>query len=285
MMTDCHLHLQDPRFGGNTEEIIATLRGLGISRLIVNGTHPGDWGEVANLARRHPGFLLPSYGLHPWKVEGAPEGWLEELDRLLAESPQAGVGEIGLDRWIRPRDFGKQREVFLAQLALSKRRSRPLSLHCLEAWGVLREILAKESPLRPPLLHSYGGPAEMVEDFSALGCFFSLSGYFFRPGKEKKLAVFERVPPDRLLIETDAPDMAPPPEMIRHPLPADSAPEGTVLNHPGNLPGIYRAWAQRSGCTLESLVERTEQNFSRWFGNLGQLGPMASSTSPSIDSP
>lgn len=258
-MIDCHLHLQDPRLADSVAEIMGTVRALGIGRLVVNGTHPGDWDAVAALAAEHA-EVIPSFGLHPWRVGGEPEGWLADLEARLVQHPGAGIGEIGLDRWIRGSDFGRQREVFAAQLDLAKRLERPVSIHCLRAWGALIEALDATGLERGPLLHSYGGPMEMVGGFAARGAFFSISGYFFRPGKERKLAAFDAVPGDRLLIESDAPDMAPPPEMLRHAL-ADGN-----LNHPGNLVAVYEAVAARYGLGFEELVKRTRRNFEAWYG-------------------
>lgn len=260
-MIDAHLHLQDPRFADALPGLLETVRSLGIGRLVVNGTHPGDWEAVERLAADHP-EVIPCFGLHPWWVGGEEEGWLDDLEARLMRHPGAGVGEIGLDRWIRGSDFGRQREVFVAQLALAERLDRPVSIHCLRAWGTMRDLLVSAALRRGPLLHSYGGPAEWVADFAGMGAFFSLSGYFFHPGKAEKLATFDAVPPDRLLLESDAPDMLPPPEMRRWPL---RSPEGEEINHPANLLAIHEAVALRYGWTLEETIARMRRNFEAWY--------------------
>jgi len=260
-MIDCHLHLQDPRFAEALPGIMETVRALGIRRLVVNGTGPHDWDAVERLAATYP-EVIPSFGLHPWKVGTEPQGWLEDLEDRLLRHPAGGVGEIGLDRWIRGHDLERQKIAFLAQLKLAERLGRALSIHCLQAWGSLLEILQKHSPRVGLLLHSYGGPAEMVERFVELGAFFSLSGYFFQPGKSGKLAVFDEVPRDRLLLETDAPDMMPPPEWRRFNLPGAI---GASLNHPGNLPAIRDATATHFSMTPEALDELVNRNFTRWW--------------------
>ncbi len=261
-MIDAHLHLQDPRLADALPGILEAARELGIERMVVNGTHPGDWEAVERLAAEHP-EVTPCFGLHPWRVGSEQAGWLEELESRLKRLPGAGVGEIGLDRWIRDSDFGRQRETFAAQLDLAERLDRPVAIHCLRAWGTMLEILASASPRRAPLLHSYGGPVEMVGDFTALGAFFSLSGHFFHPGKEGKLAAFDAVPADRLLLETDAPDMLPPPEMRPFHL---VDPAGQEVNHPGNLLAIYEAAATRRGWSVEETIGRMRRNFEAWRG-------------------
>ncbi len=258
-MIDCHLHLQDPRLGPSLPSVMETLRHLGVRRLVVNGTRPKDWDAVETLAKEHP-EVVPSFGLHPWYVAEAEGAWLDELEERLLRFPEAGVGEIGLDRWKPGLDFARQREVFLAQLDLAHRLDRPLSLHCLQAWGSLFDCL--DNALTGPgfLLHSYGGPREMVGAFVEKGAFISISGYFFRPGKEAKLATFDAVPEDRLLLETDAPDMLPPLELVSHALP------DPLSNHPANLAAIYGAVAGRLGLSRSDLEKIVSQNFVRWFG-------------------
>lgn len=284
-MIDCHLHLQDLRLAESPDGlagIVSTLRSVGVRRLVVNGTSPGDWAAVERLAQELP-EAIPSFGLHPWRTDGAPADWLIRLETLLSRHPGAGVGEIGLDRWIRPRDFGRQKEAFLAQLDLAKRFRRPTTIHCLEAWGSLLESLESAMLPRPALLHSYGGPREMVPRFLDLGCYFSISGYFFRPEKAHKLAVFDGVPQDRILLETDAPDMLPPPEMVRFPIAAAPSGEGKAPNHPANLAAIYERWATHHRTSLADLIAQTERNFQDWLGTYPATSD--SSISPSATRP
>lgn len=264
-MIDCHLHLQDPRLAESLPGIMETVRSLGIRRLIVNGTGPHDWDAVEHLAATYP-EVTPSFGLHPWKVGSEKEGWLEDLEERLLRHPAAGVGEVGLDRWIRGHDLERQKVVFLSQLGLAERLGRPLSIHCLQAWGSLLEILTDHPSGGRFLLHSYGGPLEMLEAFIALGARFSISGYFFRPDKAGKLAVFDQVPRDRLLVETDAPDMPLPREVQRYFVEADSKiPTASSLNHPANLIVVYEATAARLGMAREKLEDLVSSNFSHWW--------------------
>ncbi len=259
-MIDCHLHLQDARLG-DPSGILSSVRRDKISCLVVNGTHPNDWAEVARLARVAP-EVIPSFGLHPWNIDGAADDWAGSLQGWLREFPLAGVGEAGLDRWIKGHDLERQKEVFTTQLELAASWGRPLSVHCLQAWGALLECLRQADLSAGCLLHSYGGPAEMVKDFADLGVFFSLSGYFFREGKEEKLRVFETVPGDRLLLETDAPDMMPPPDFVRVTIPDD---EVGPVNHPANLVSLYEACASWQGRPVAEVVIRTRRNFVAWF--------------------
>ena len=240
---DAHNHLQDDRFAGRQDALIAEAKAAGVTGMLVNGACEDDWPAVADLARRHPGFVFPSFGYHPWYVHARTPRWLDRLRGQLDAFPGAAVGEIGLDRWKPGLAWDGQEEVFLAQLREAAHRNVPASIHCLKAWGRLVELL--EAGPRPAcgfILHSYGGSAELVERLVPLGAFFSSPGFFARPDKAHKLEAFRRVPAERLLVETDAPDQLPPPGLITHPL-ADAA--GQPLNHPANLIAIGR-WLTRA---------------------------------------
>jgi TatD DNase family protein len=190
-------------------------------------------------------------------------------DRLgfVLDAVPAAIGEIGLDRWIENPDLPLQEKTFREQLRLAALRELPVSIHCLKAWGRLDEILREEPlPGRGFLLHSYGGPPEMVAGFAKLGAYFSLSGYFAHERKARQRETFQVVPRDRLLLETDAPDMWPPEAWNDHPL--IDPPTGKPLNHPANLAAVYRFAATFLGLDVETLAIQLEQNFCRLFGGL-----------------
>jgi TatD DNase family protein len=272
MFFDAHNHLQDERFGGEQASLLATAAAAGVSRMVVNGAGESDWPDVLRLAQQSP-LVLPSFGVHPWYVHQRSPDWPAALIRHLDAVPSV-VGEIGLDRWIleRPRQkpapayasMAEQEEVFRWQLRLSAERNLPASIHCLQAWGRLHDLLREgPRPARGFLLHSFGGPVEMVPALARLGAYFSFPGYFALERKVRQRESFRQVPPDRLLIETDAPDQLPPESLIYHPLrhPAGGGP----LNHPANLPEIYRFLASFLGESEASLVARVAENFHRLF--------------------
>jgi TatD DNase family protein len=210
--------------------------------------------------------ILPSFGCHPWYVHERTSDWLKHLTAFLDTIPSA-VGEIGLDRWKPDLPYEGQEEVFIAQLRLAAERNLPVSIHCLQAWGRMLEILKFEPrPACGLLLHSYGGPKEMVKPFADLGAYFSLPGYYAHERKERQREMFKHVPPERLLIETDAPDQSLPAERNRFPLIEPTT--GRKLNHPANLPAVYEFAAELFGESLESMAARVEVNFLRLFGGL-----------------
>lgn len=278
MLYDAHLHLQDERLLAVREGWAARAVEQRVGAVLVNGTDPGDWSAVLALAREH-GRVLPSFGLHPWRVEEAGGPWREELRQCLAMAGElgrpVGIGEVGLDKWIFSRDrlgaaekhrrFERQREAFVWQLGLAAEHNLPLSIHCLQAWGALREVLEKQSlPERGFLVHAYGGPPEYVKVLAELGAYFSFNAYFAREDKAAKLEAFRRVPPERLLMETDAPAMMPPEAAILFPLQAVGT--GEALNHPGNLPATYTCASCCLGIPLPELTRRVADNFRCWLG-------------------
>ena len=259
---DAHNHLQDDRFAGRQDEIVSASRAAGVATMIVNGACESDWPAVLDLARRHPDIVIPSFGYHPWYIGERTADW-ENILRGFLDAIPAAVGEIGLDRWKPDLPWEGQEEVFIAQLRIAAERNLPVSIHCLQAWGRLVEILECEPlPACGFLLHSFGGSLEIANRLAPLGAHFSLPGYFAHDRKSKQREVFLKVPRDRLLIETDAPDQLPPPAHVTHAL-ADA--DGKPLNHPANLRAIYEFAAELFGEPLENFAARIEKNFSRFF--------------------
>jgi TatD DNase family protein len=258
---DAHNHLQDDRFGGRQLELLAECERAGIARMVVNGACEADWPQVSALARAHP-LVLPSFGCHPWHLHERTPDWRRNLEKFLDEIPSA-VGETGLDRWKPDLRYAGQEEVFIAQLRLAAERDLPVSIHCLQAWGRLHDLLREHPrPARGFVLHSFGGPVEMIPAFAQLGAYFSFPGYFLHERKLRQRETFKQVPPGRLLIETDAPDQPLPAEKNRHPL-TDAG--GRPLNHPANLIAVYDGLADFLGEKIGPLAGRVEENFQRVF--------------------
>jgi len=275
---DAHQHFHFDQLTPHRVAILAGLQAVGLQRAVVNATNEEEWPVVAALAREHD-WILPSHGIHPWDCGSRTAGWLERLRASLLADPSAGVGEIGLDRWIidgvRPDDpriagirvapLDEQGEVFAAQLALAAEFNRAASIHCVQAFGALFELLQKSRlPARGFLLHGYGGPAEMIKPFADRGAYFSFNIELLSPRQSARLENFKSLPVDRLLVETDAPTKPPPPEMNRFPL--SPATDGSEVNHPANIAVAYQALADLRGVPLEALATQVERNFLRLFG-------------------
>ncbi len=282
MYFDAHNHLQDDALAPHLAALPRDLAALPLGAAVVNGTCEEDWDRVATLAARHP-WIIPSYGLHPWDAGNRTEGWFPKLRARLDADPRAAVGEIGIDRWMlgaRPDDprlaglrraeLPEQGEVMLKQLALACSADRPVTLHCIQAWGTLCEILERVNlPARGFLLHAYAGPAELIPRFAALGAYFSLNPAFLPPAKSNpigysfpKAAVlqnFKIIPKDRLLVETDAPAMPPPPAWQTRPL-------TDHLSHPANIVAATEGLATVLELPLDETRALVAENFHRLFG-------------------
>jgi TatD DNase family protein len=274
---DAHQHFHFGPLTPHRAAIDADVRAIGLKRAVVNGTNEEEWPVVAVLAREYD-WILPSYGIHPWDCGNRSSNWADTLRAQLISDPHSGVGEIGLDRWIidgikrdDPRIAGlrvapldEQSEVFAAQLVLAAELNRAASIHCVQAWGALFDLLKKTArPARGFLLHGYAGPAEMIKSFTGLGAYYSFNLQLLEPRHAARLNNFRHIPAKRLLVETDAPTKAPPPEKNRFPL--GPGPDGSAINHPANIAAAYDALAELRGVTLEVLTAQVERNFTRLF--------------------
>ncbi|TAG33342.1 MAG: TatD family deoxyribonuclease [Verrucomicrobia bacterium] len=281
---DAHNHLQDAHLVPHLQAITSewpTLAGRD-SSMIVNATHPDDWGHVTALANAHP-FVRPAYGIHPWDT-GTPRSadWLAQLRACLVADPRASVGEIGLDRWIldnasrddlrlagmRRAPLEEQVSTFVPQLALAAEYDRPASIHCLHAYDDLLPLLRLHAlPKVGFLLHAYSGTARLVPDLVALGAYFSFNPSFLAPYRTRQQSAFRAIPQHRLLCETDAPAMLPPAAWRDHQLP--HAPDGTQLNPPGNITAAYAGLAILRQQDPAALAEQIDENFKRLFAPVG----------------
>lgn len=258
---DAHNHLQDERLAPFAQEVKRQTES--VAGMVVNGSCEEDWPAVLELARTRPN-VLPSFGYHPWYVRERTDHWQLELVQHLDGIPSA-VGEIGLDRWMPDPDLAAQEECFLAQMHIATERNLPVSIHCLKAWGWLYDLLQRgPRPAVGFLLHSYGGPQEMIQPLVRLGAYFSLPGYFAHERKARQRETFRHIPRDRLLCETDAPDQLLPEGRNRFPLVDPSS--GRPLNHPGNIEAVYELMAEILEMSASDWAVQAEENFGRLFG-------------------
>ena len=284
---DAHNHLQDAWLVPSRARVWGDLARVPLRCAVVNGTEEKNWLEVARLgvgcraAAEHDPLhftLIASYGLHPWHVGNRTPQWRERLRSHLEADPHAGVGEIGLDRWMldraRPDDsrlaglrrapMAEQLEAFTWQFALATSLNRPATVHCLDAWGTLAGALRETpAPTRGFLLHAYGGSAALAREFAAHGAYFSFNGSFLGERQNAKREAFKLLPADRILVETDAPAMPLPANRRTHELP-DTA-DGNTVNHPANIGAAYSGLAEIRGVSVDALAAQVERNFAALF--------------------
>ncbi len=205
---DAHCHLQDVRLAPHLDDAMERAALAGVTDLMCCGTSESDWPLLQGIAKRFPGVHL-SFGLHPWFVADRSEGWLDSLKTFLTGTPSA-VGEIGLDHALDQATFADQETILLAQIHLANELQQPVTLHCRRAWGRLLELLDEKGwPAHGFALHSYSGSAELVQPLTRRGAYFSFSGAItFEQNRKGREAVCA-APLERLLIETDAPNLPP----------------------------------------------------------------------------
>ncbi|KAH7524546.1 hypothetical protein FEM48_Zijuj06G0130900 [Ziziphus jujuba var. spinosa] len=295
---DAHCHLQDPRIFSKASQVIAKAVDCGVVRFVVNGVSENDWHLVKQMSESYSNsVIIPCFGLHPWYVAERTPNWLNTLKQLFESTPSAAVGEIGLDKGSRGKQvpFTEQLQVFEQQLNLAKHLGKPASVHCVRAFGDLLQILQRMGPFPAGIiLHSYMGSAEMVPEFAKLGSYFSFSGFLMSMEARKAKRILEKVPLERILLETDAPDALPMskldslylvegdssleqlqvqqgistsnsaatlPDTVRD---ASALPKGT-LNHPANILNVLTYVASLMEMTTEDLAEVSYQNAVRLF--------------------
>ena len=260
-MFDTHCHLQDERLRPALDAVLQRAAGAGVTAVLCCGSAETDWAAVRDLAQRYPA-ILPAYGLHPWYVMERTPAWLDTL-RTLLETPAAAVGEIGLDHALDPSTFEAQEEVFLAQIRLAAARHLPVSLHCRRTWGRLMELLDRQGwPPDGIVLHSYSGGKDLVPALARRGAFFSFSGAITHDRNMRGREAVAVVPADRLLIETDAPDL---PAALPNGTVALRDTDGRVLSEPAHLAQVTAAVAALRGTTPSETAELTQHNAIQIF--------------------
>ncbi len=232
----------------------------------VKGCCETDWPRVIHLMKTQKG-IHPSFGLHPWFIANRSPDWLQILEKMLLQYPHASLGEIGIDHAINKRNDADQESVFLDQLDLARRLSRPVSIHCRQAWGRLIELLDHFGDLPcGMLIHCFGSSAEIATELVKRGAYISFSGSITRPNAKKAGAAIRAVPADRLLIETDAPDLMP------HNIDKASGLmiENQLLNEPANLRFVLAKAAELRGLPESEMAELTFTNAHRFFSETSQ---------------
>lgn len=190
---DAHMHVVP-------DDVFYKARQRGVEKFFVNATSQNDWQAVLDLSERILG-VYPCLGIHPWYVDTAVGNWEADLIDLLRAHPLAMVGEIGLDKGRQ--NFLLQQDIFRRQLQIAADMKRSVHIHCVKAWDEMFEIIGEFRDVKM-LLHRFGGDEILVQKFRMLNAYFSVLN-------DK---VYEVVPDNRLLVESDAPSGLKSPEAI-----------------------------------------------------------------------
>lgn len=255
---DSHAHYWDRRFEteveGGAEELLSTLLGKSVSAIVNVGTSPETSLLAIRQAQAHPGMLAAA-GIHPSDCGDIleEEGAIAEIEELFShpEYPLVAVGEIGLDYHYTPFDKEKQLRFFHKQMDLAQRLSLPVILHDREAHGDTLAVI-KAHPEVTGVLHSFSGSLEMAKEVLALGYYISFSGTVSFKNAARVGQVAAGLPWDRVLVETDAPYLAPHPHRGK-------------CNHSGLLVHTCEAIAALWGISTEEVARITAENARRFF--------------------
>lgn len=250
-LVDAHAHLTDERFGDELDAVIERASSAGITRILTCGEDVASSEAAVALARRSP-VIRAAVGIHPHRAASCDERSLGRIRALASDPAVVAIGEIGIDLSGRSAPEPDQRRALTAQLALANELGLPVCLHVRDAGAVVRGLLGAMT--RPwGYVHCYSeGPAE-VGLWVDLGLSISFAGPVTYPRNDALRAAAAVVPPDRLLLETDAPYLAPQDRRGQR-------------NEPALIVSTYGHVARTRGVSAPELVAQVSRNASALFG-------------------
>jgi len=251
MYFDTHAHYDDKRFNEDRDALLDSMNAGGVA-LIVNAASSLKSSEFAlELADNYP-FIYASAGVHPHDAKSMDDDTIAELEALLSRPKAVAVGEIGLDYHydFSPRDV--QRIRFREQLDLARRAKLPVIIHEREALRDTLDIIRDFKDLSG-VVHCFSGSWETAATILNMGWYLSFTGVITYKNARRALEVLERMPADRIMIETDCPYLSPEPVRGRR-------------NSSLNLPYIASMIAETRGISKEEVAALTMENGRRFFG-------------------
>lgn len=204
---DAHAHYDDDWFDEDRAELLSSLKSKGVCGIVNNSVNLETAAKSIEFAEKYD-FMYAAVGFHPENIENMPENYLDSLAKLCEHKKVVAIGETGLDyHWDTPRDI--QKIVFEEQIKLSLDLDMPLVVHDREAHGDTFDFLRKYKP--KALVHCFSGSVELMREAVKMGMYISLGGVVTFKNARQSVEVASEIPLDRLLLETDAPYMAPVP--------------------------------------------------------------------------
>jgi TatD DNase family protein len=253
-LVDSHCHLDFPEFAPELDAVVARARAAGVANMVSISTKLSTFPTVLAVAERYDNIYC-SVGVHPHEADA--EGAQATAERLiaLADHPKVvGIGETGLDFYYEHSPRDAQEMAFRAHIAAARETGLPLIVHTREAEADTARILRDEIKKGPylGLLHCFTSSRQLAENALELGLFISFSGIVTFKNAEALREVARTVPLDRMLVETDAPYLAPVPHRGKR-------------NEPAFVADTARFLAQLRGMDEEAFAEVTTANFHRLF--------------------
>ena len=250
-MIDSHCHLTYDQLSSHLDDVLARAAAAGVDRIITIGTSLPDCQKAIDLCRTHPNIRC-AIGIHPHHAAEAADSDLDLL-RDLQQQPQVlALGEMGLDYH---HDFSprpRQREIFLRQLDLARQTQKPIVIHCRQAIDDCLAIL-HDFPNIPAVFHCFTGSLAEAKRILDRGYLLGFTGIVTYKKSDDLREVVKRTPLDRLLLETDAPYLAPEPQRRRK------------FNEPSLLPHTAATIAKLKGLPQKDLAHQTATNTTQFF--------------------
>jgi TatD DNase family protein len=254
MLIDTHTHLDDTRYDGDREDMIARGREAGVDAFITIGCDLATSQAAVTLSDRHA-FVYASIGVHPHEVKHISDGWYDEFRRLAKNKKVVAYGEIGLDYHYNHSSPKEQRERFREQIQLARELRLPVIIHTREAQEDTIAILQEEGASEVGgVFHCFSGDAWLAKNALGLGFYLSFSGILTFQNATMLREIAKTVPLDRLLIETDCPYLTP-------------APHRGKRNEPAFVSFVAKQLAaiHEPALSLEQIERTTTENAKRLF--------------------
>ncbi len=262
MLVDHHCHLDFPDFAATRSEVIARAKAAGVGLLVTVCTRVKRFGEVAAIADTYPNVYC-TVGTHPHNAHEELDITADHLARFSKHKKCVAIGEAGLDYFYDSSPRAAQEQGFRTHIAAARTTGLPLVIHTRDADADTARILEEEMGRGKftAVLHCYTGGMDLAKRGLILGLYVSFSGVLTFKKSEALREIAAAVPMDRLLVETDAPYLAPEPFRGRKP------------NEPALVVHTAHALAKVKGVTADELARATTENFHRLYGKVPRPVP------------
>jgi TatD DNase family protein len=252
-LVDSHCHLDFPDFDGETEALIARARAAGVTRMVTICTRQANEPRVRAMVEAHEG-LFYAIGVHPLSVGKEPPLSVAQLAEFARHPRMVAIGETGLDYHYTPETRLAQQDSLRVHVEAAQQTGLPLVIHARDADDDMAAILAEGYRAKPYgcVMHCFSSGAGLARAALDLGFYLSMSGIAAFPKSHELRAIFAAAPLDRILVETDAPYLAPPPYRGKR-------------NEPAYVRHTAQVGADLFGLSLDELAAATSANFDRLF--------------------
>lgn len=250
---DTHTHLNADVYDDKLDLVIEDAREQGVKYMNVVGFDEKTNKKAQDIASKYDDIYASS-GLHPTDAHTFTHKDLDLVEAYLKAEKTVAVGECGLDYYWQKKTIKEQKEIFWAQIALSKQYNKPLIIHCRDAIQDIYDLLKEASGdgKLQGVMHSFSGSTDMAKKFIDLGLYISLAGPVTFKNARVPKEVAKVVPLDRLLIETDCPYLTPHPYRGKE-------------NRPGLVQLVAQEIARLRGISYEEVIMATTENGKRLF--------------------